>query len=149
MNELDKMKEKLAIISNVTDTLRSLNFTFTDEWKKDIINTINSILSNQKIHISLVNMTDEYKKLEMKKFLLYEKHKNDYKDLQTNDILVNVLKSLKEEDFNFDPEYTNNSFDIEAYMVRLDPIAFQNHMLGYAKLDEEEKQFIFKIGGML
>ena len=149
MNELDKMKERLAIISNVTDALRSLNFTFTDEWKKDIINTINSILANQKIHIGLVNMTDEYKKLEMKKHLLYEKHKNDYKDLQSDHHLVNVIKPLKEEDFQFDVEKPNNIFDIETYMVRLDPIAFQYHMLGYAKLHEETKQFVFKIGGML
>lgn len=145
-----KFNAESYIKSSIYDGLKGLSLTFTDNEIRKILNTLNESLAENKIDFIIRHVNDKYKRSEMKKFLIYEKHKNEYTDLQSNHYHVNLAKPLTEDDFMYDPRIPFvNEYTVETYQVRLDPIAFQNHMLGYAKLHEETKQFVFKIGGML
>lgn len=149
MNNYYKYSLESHIKSSIYDSLKELNSTFTDNEIRKILNTLNKSLAENKINFMINHVNDKYKRSEMKKFLIYEKHKNEYTDLQSNHYHVHFSKPMNEEMFlDYRTPYVNK-YTVETYQVRLDPIAFQNHMLGYAKLHEETKQFVFKIGGML
>lgn len=150
MNNYYKYDSESHIKSSIYDSLKGLSSTFTDNEIRKILNTLNKSLAENKINFMINHVNDKYKRSEMKKFLIYEKHKNEYTDLQSNHYHVTFAKPLTEDDFIYDSRVPYvNEYTVETYEITLNPIAFQHHMLGYAKLHEETKQFVFKIGGML
>jgi hypothetical protein len=143
------MKEELYITSALLKIFRSLNAVFEPEEISRIIMYMNKLLVSENLDFIIQQTTYEYKMHEMKKFLIFEKHKDEYEDISADNIYMRMIKPI--EDMNFqgyrpDKVTEDEQYTVETYDIRLKPIAILYHMLGYAELDEAGKQFIFKVG---
>jgi hypothetical protein len=148
MNQLDKMKEELYIKDILLKIFMSLNAVFEPKKISRIIMDINKLLASKNLDFILQQTTYEYKIHEMKKLLIFEKHKDEYGDLEADNIHMRIIKHL--EDMNFqgyrpDKVTEDEQYTIETYDIYLKPIANLYHKLGYAELDETGKQFVYKV----
>ena len=143
------MREKNYVVESMLQLCKILNDTFNSKEISRILMDMNKLLVSENLDFIIQPTTYEYKIHEMKKFLIFEKYKDEYMDLEADNINMKLIRALRNMNFQgYRPDkVTEEEFYMcETYDIRLKPIAILYHMLGYAELDEAGKQFIFKVG---